>query len=75
MWNAKAEALRAKLDNGKPAIVMAAHDPRAAKLATGASILLMSMHLELMHAMTAVQGGPAIADRSIVAYWTATRRV
>ncbi len=33
---AKADALRAKLDVGKPAIAMAAHNPSAAKLATEA---------------------------------------
>src|ERR1700733_5293260 len=34
--NLKAEALRAKLDVGKPALAMAAHNPLAAKLAAGA---------------------------------------
>jgi hypothetical protein len=33
MHVAKVEALRAKLDVGKPAIAMAAHNPLAAKLA------------------------------------------
>jgi phosphonopyruvate hydrolase len=80
---AKADALRARLDVGKPAIAMAAHNPLAAKLATAAgfdaiwgsgfelsasyavpdaSILPMSVHLEMMRAMGEVQPGPVIAD-------------
>src|SRR3954463_12322293 len=76
-------ALRAKLNAGRPAIAMAAHNPLAAKLATqagfdaiwgsgfelsasyavpDASILPMSVHLEMMRAMGEVQDKPVIAD-------------
>jgi len=36
--NPKAAALRAKLDVGKPALAMAAHNPLAAKLAANAAL-------------------------------------
>lgn len=39
MHDTKVEALRAKLDVGKPAIAIAAHNPLVAKLATEAGLM------------------------------------
>jgi phosphonopyruvate hydrolase len=81
--SSKAEQLRARLNVGRPALAMAAHNPLAALLAAqagfdaiwgsgfelsasyavpDASILPMTVHLEMMRAIGEAQDKPVIAD-------------